>query len=94
MIHVTDGYYIKSTEYSYIVCTKGNVDKNGRQDWNNLYHYTTFLGALGGVRKAVQRERLTGEKVIELDEALNIMEGIEAEFEELTEELKERVGDA
>lgn len=94
MIHVTDGYYITATSYGYNVVTLGGIDKKTKKQMvNTLAYYSTFCAAIFGVRQIVQRERFMGDRVIELKDALNIAEGIQAEFEELMKEVRERIGD-
>lgn len=94
MIHVTDGYYIMATNYGYNVVTQGGIDKKtGKPNINTLAYYTDFVGAIGGVRRILQRERLMGDDIIELKDALNIAEGIDAEFEELLKEVRAQIGD-
>lgn len=92
MIYVTDGYFIVPTQYGYNVAkpTKG---KDGKPGWDYQAYYTSLVGAITGLRGIVQRERLSSEGEIDLNEAINIAQQVDEEFKLLLEDVKERIGD-
>lgn len=92
MIHVIGEYYIMANPNCYAAAKFVGVNKKtGEPEIRAFAYYTELSGALENIRRMVQREALSGEEVVELDEACDTLSRIDMDFELLFTEVKERI---
>ena len=95
MIQITDKYFIKVEDRQYIVSAKSVVQSGKNQGetvWIDSTYHGTMLEALTNVLRRMQRDKLSGDKVIALAEAVKEIKTIQNEFTNIVKDLEHYKG--
>ena len=90
VIKLIDNLYIKTDSLNYVLCREDVVKKGARAGeltYQHIGYFSDIRGAINGAYKYSVKQKLNTDNIITLDQALNIINSVFAEYEKLLKQV-------